>query len=120
MSHLQQYTKIIKCLPCKLILVKCDQNYVPKSSTTFCGILICMIFRHRDMQEYILMFSIALEWRYLYCILIFADANLKIQYSYLLILYLPTMYVYCLCNKYGCLFVPSYVRLTCTYPERKV
>ena len=34
-----------------------------KSSTTFCGILICMIFRHRDMQEYILMFSIALEWR---------------------------------------------------------
>ena len=74
----------------------CNQNYVPKSSTTFCGILICMIFRHRDMQEYILMFSIALEWRYLYCISIFADANLKIQYSYLLILYLPKMYVYLL------------------------
>ena len=37
--------------------------YVPKSSTIFRGILICMIFRHGDMQEYIFMFSIALEWR---------------------------------------------------------
>jgi hypothetical protein len=37
--------------------------YVPKSSTTFRGILICVIVRPRDMQEYILMFSIALEWR---------------------------------------------------------
>ena len=26
--------------------------YVPKSSTTFRGILICVIFRPRDMQEY--------------------------------------------------------------------
>jgi hypothetical protein len=26
--------------------------YVPKSSTTFCGILICVIFRPKDMQEY--------------------------------------------------------------------
>jgi len=25
--------------------------------------LICVIFRPRDMQEYIFMFSIALEWR---------------------------------------------------------
>jgi hypothetical protein len=30
--------------------------YVPKSSTTFRGILICVIVRSRDMQEYILMF----------------------------------------------------------------
>jgi len=29
----------------------------------FRGILICVIFRPRDMQEYIFMFSIALEWR---------------------------------------------------------
>ena len=29
-----------------------------------------------DMQDYILMFSIALEWRQLYCILRFADVNL--------------------------------------------
>jgi hypothetical protein len=36
--------------------------YVPKSSTTSRGFLICMIVRHRDMQEYNLMFSIALEW----------------------------------------------------------
>jgi hypothetical protein len=35
--------------------------YVPKSSTTFRVILICVIVRPRDMQEYILMFSIALE-----------------------------------------------------------
>jgi hypothetical protein len=28
--------------------------YVPKSSTIFCGILNCVIFRPRDMQEYIL------------------------------------------------------------------
>jgi hypothetical protein len=32
-------------------------------STIFGGILICVIFRPRDMQEYIFMFSIALEWR---------------------------------------------------------
>jgi hypothetical protein len=35
----------------------------PKSSTTFRGILFCVIFRPRDMQEYMLMFSIALEWK---------------------------------------------------------
>jgi hypothetical protein len=34
----------------------------------FCGILICMIFRPRDMQEYIFMFCIALEWRLYNCI----------------------------------------------------
>jgi hypothetical protein len=32
--------------------------YVPKSSTTFRGILICMIFRPRDMQEYYMLFGI--------------------------------------------------------------
>jgi hypothetical protein len=37
--------------------------YVPKLSTTFRGILICVIVRPRDMKEYILMFSIALELR---------------------------------------------------------
>jgi hypothetical protein len=31
-------------------------------STIFPGILIFVIFRPRDMQEYIFMFSIALEW----------------------------------------------------------
>jgi hypothetical protein len=36
---------------------------VPMSSTTFRRILICVIFRPMDMQEYILMFSIALKWR---------------------------------------------------------
>jgi hypothetical protein len=34
--------------------------YVPKSSTTFFGILICVIFKPMDMQEYIFIFSIAL------------------------------------------------------------
>ena len=37
--------------------------YVPTSSKTFRGILIGVIFRLRDMQENICMFSIALEWR---------------------------------------------------------
>ena len=32
--------------------------YVPKSSTTFRGILICVIFRPRDMQEYYMLFGI--------------------------------------------------------------
>ena len=32
-------------------------------STKFRGILICVIFRPRDMQEYIFMFNITLEWR---------------------------------------------------------
>jgi hypothetical protein len=34
-----------------------------KSAYIFRGILIFVIFRPRDMQEYIFMFSIALEWR---------------------------------------------------------
>jgi hypothetical protein len=34
-------------------------------STIFRGILIFVIFRPRDMQEYNFMFSIALEWRLL-------------------------------------------------------
>ena len=34
-------------------------------STIFRGILIFVIFRPRDMQEYTFMFSIALEWRLL-------------------------------------------------------
>jgi hypothetical protein len=32
--------------------------YVPKSSTKFGGILICSIFRPRDMQEYYMLFRI--------------------------------------------------------------
>jgi hypothetical protein len=31
-------------------------------STIFPGILFCVVFRPRDMQEYISMFIIALEW----------------------------------------------------------
>jgi hypothetical protein len=31
--------------------------------TLFRGILICVIFRPRDMQESLFMVSIALEWR---------------------------------------------------------
>jgi len=33
-------------------------DYVPKSSTTFRGILICLIFSCRDMQEYYMLFGI--------------------------------------------------------------
>jgi hypothetical protein len=35
--------------------------YVPKSTTAFRGILICVIYRPTDMQEYLFIFSIALE-----------------------------------------------------------
>jgi hypothetical protein len=38
--------------------------YVPKSATAFRGILICVIFRPSDMQEYILMFSMEITVLY--------------------------------------------------------
>jgi hypothetical protein len=43
--------------------------YVPKSSTTFRGILICVIFRPRDMKEYYMSFGIfATDMGYISCL----------------------------------------------------
>jgi hypothetical protein len=39
-----------------------DGGYLSNYITIFPGILIFVIFRPRDMKEYIFMFSIALEW----------------------------------------------------------
>jgi hypothetical protein len=49
--------------------------YVPTSSTKFNRILIYVIFRPRDMQEYIFMFSIALEWRYAFDSYLYLDMS---------------------------------------------
>jgi hypothetical protein len=43
-------------------LIVTNQVYCQSRSTIFPGILTFVIFRPRDMQEYIFMFSIALEW----------------------------------------------------------
>jgi hypothetical protein len=59
--------------------------YVPKSSTTFHRILIRVIFRSRDMQEYIYMFSITLEWKWLYCVFSFLNINLGFTVANILI-----------------------------------
>ena len=43
--------------------------YVPKSSTTFRRILICVIFRPRDMQEYYMLFGSSQRmWVYISCL----------------------------------------------------
>jgi len=43
------------------VFIWCHVVYVPKSLITFHGIFIWVIFRQRDMQEYILMFSICIR-----------------------------------------------------------
>ena len=88
MSYVQQYTKIIKMPTLKtyfseilsklkptrsqitsaLYILNWKSSYdvtlfmCQSRSTIFPRILIFVIFRLRDMQEYIFMFSIALEW----------------------------------------------------------
>jgi len=88
MSYVQQYTKIIKMPTLKtyfssilsklkrtrsqitsdLYILNGKSSYdvtlfmCQSRSTIFRGILISVIFRPRDMQEYIFMFRFALEW----------------------------------------------------------
>jgi hypothetical protein len=89
MSYVQQYTQIIKMPTMKiyfsytisklkrtrsqimsdLYILNVKSSYDvtlfmgQSRSIIFRGILICVIFRPRDIQEYIFMFSNALEWR---------------------------------------------------------
>ena len=55
--------------------------YVPKSSTTFRGILICVIFRPRDMQEYYMLSGIFARDMGLYSLSVFYIAWADFQYT---------------------------------------
>ena len=55
--------------------------YVPKLSTTFRGILICVIFRPRDMQEYYMLFGIFTKDVGLYFLSVFYIAWADFQYT---------------------------------------
>ena len=56
--------------------------YVLKSSTTFRGILICVIFRPRDMQEYYLLFGIFTGDTGLYSLSVFYIPWADFQYTH--------------------------------------
>ena len=55
--------------------------YVPKSSTIFRGILICVIFRPRDMREYYMLFGIFARDVGLYSLSVFYIALADFQYT---------------------------------------
>jgi hypothetical protein len=55
--------------------------YVPKSSTTFREILICVIFRPSDMQEYYMLFGIFARDVGLYSLSVFYIAWSDFQYT---------------------------------------
>ena len=55
--------------------------YVPKLSTTFRGILICVIFRPRDMQEYYMLLGIFAKDVGLYFLSVFYIAWADFQYT---------------------------------------
>ena len=55
--------------------------YVPKLSTTFRGILICVIFRPRDMQEYYILLGIFAKEVGLYFLSVFYIAWADFQYT---------------------------------------
>ena len=68
--------------------------YVPKLSTTFRGILICVIFRHRDMQEYYMLFGIFAKDVGLYFLSVFYIAWADFQYT--------NVYLFCVLHTYHC------------------
>ena len=69
--------------------------YVPKSSTTFRGILICVIFRPRDMQEYYMLFGIFARDTGLCSLSVFSDiARVDFQYT--------NVYLFCVLHNYHC------------------
>ena len=70
--------------------------YVPKSSTTFFGISICVIFRTRDMQEYYMLFRIFArddEFIFSVCFL-YRLSWFPIQF--------PNVYLFCVLHTYHC------------------
>ena len=68
--------------------------YVPKSSTTFRGILICVIFRPRVMQEYYMLFGIFARGVGLYSLSVFYVAWADFQYT--------NVYLFCVLHTYHC------------------
>jgi hypothetical protein len=68
--------------------------YVPKLSTTFHGILICVIFRPTDMQEYYMLFGIFARDVGLYFLSVFYIAWADFQYT--------TVYLFCVLHTYHC------------------
>jgi hypothetical protein len=63
------------------IFIWCHVAYVPKSFTTFRGILIRVIFRPRDMQEYYMLFGIFATDVGLYSLSVFYIACAEFQYT---------------------------------------
>jgi hypothetical protein len=68
--------------------------YVPKLSTTFRGILICVIFRPSDMQEYYMLFGIFANDVGLYFLSVFYIAWADFQYT--------NVYLFCVLHTYHC------------------
>ena len=68
--------------------------YVPKSSTTFRGILICVIFRPWDMQEYYMLFGIFARDTGLCSLSVFYIAWVDFQYT--------NVYLFCVLHNYHC------------------
>ena len=66
--------------------------YIPKSWTTFRGILICAIFRPRDMQEYYMLF-----W-------IFAREYLSVFYITWADFQYTNGYLFCVLHTYHCAY----------------
>ena len=68
--------------------------YVPKLLITFRGILFCVIFRPRDMQEYYMLFGIFARDVGLYFLSVFYIAWADFQYT--------TVYLFCVLHTYHC------------------
>ena len=68
--------------------------YVPKLSSAFRGILICVIFRPRDMQEYYMLFGIFAKDVGLYFLSVFYIAWADFQYT--------NVYLFCVLHTYHC------------------
>ena len=68
--------------------------YVPKLSTTFRRILICVIFRPWDMQEYYMLFRIFAKDVGLYFLSVFYIAWADSQYT--------NVYLFCVLHTYHC------------------
>ena len=74
------------------VFIWCHVVYMTKSSTTFCGILICAIFRPRDMQEYYMLFGIFARDTGLYSLSVFYIAWADFQYT--------NVYLFCVLHTY--------------------
>jgi hypothetical protein len=81
--------------------------YMPKLSTTFRRILICVIFRPRDMQEYYMLFGIFAKDVGLYFLSVFYIAWADFQYT--------NVYLFCVLHTYHCVPFTGECHGTATY-----